>query len=437
VAVRALVMNAAGEPLALIPFASGIIAGPQIVPDSPSVAPADTDIFVSTTLDWTRIYERMLAGAKTTTQREGMAATDEEPNVATGGEEALRKEQSVEATVEAVEKLLGFKIREDLLPSLGNEVSLALPISLLDWTPKFNQPREPKADEAKAGPVILIALNNPDKMRSILPKALALLGIAAAPATTGKTEKYEGFEIQSYGSVAFAFVNNFLVAGENASSIRHVVDAYGSQQTLATRASFRDSGAWQPRQKLAQAYVSETLMKNWLDDYKRRAEDITDPLMLALLTKLDVEPQSATYAATDEGGDALHEVRLPIALIEGYAAGFMFGIKDAPVQSSETITLYNLTRLRNVEEAFKTDTGKGRYATLEELQAAKIIDKNFASGESYKITLSVSGDKYEASATPKDYGKTGRRSFYMDETGIIRAANHKGQPAGADDPPVD
>jgi len=284
--------------------------------------------------------------------------------------------------------------------------------------------------------VLLIALNNPDKMRSMLPKVLALVGVAA-PGAGAQTEKHEGFEIQSYGSVSFAFVNNFLVVGEDAASVRHTVDAYQTQQTLGSRASFRNSADWQPRQKLAQLFVSETLMKNWIDDTKSRAEDISDPVLLALLSKLNVEPQAVSYVATDEGGDVLHEVRVPLSMIESYAAGFMFGIKDAPTQTGEMMTLYSLTRLRDVEETFKANKGQGSYANPEELQAKKILDKNSLMGESYNFVFSGSGAKYEVIATPKEYGKTGRRSFYMDESGVIRAANHKGRPASADDPPID
>ncbi|MCA1592054.1 MAG: DUF3352 domain-containing protein, partial [Acidobacteria bacterium] len=432
IAVRALVANASGEPPNVVPFISALIAGPQIVPDSPTIASADTDIFVSTSLDWPRIYDAMLAGLN----KRGVPV-DEDVDVSapkTGG--ATPKPADAEQSIEAVEKLLGFKIKDDLLPSLGNEVAVALPLSWFDSTPKFNKGREAKDVEAKAGPVLLIALNNPDKIRSILPKALALLGVAA-PGAGGKTEKRGDFEIQSYGSVTIAFVNNFLVAGEDAPSVRRVVDSYQSQQTLATRAGFRDSGAWQPRQKLAQVFVSEMLMKNMLDDYKRRAEDITDPVLHAMLSGLNVAPQAATYAANDEGGDVLHEVRLPLDLIKAYAAGFAFGIKDAPVQRGEMMALFVLSRIRDAEETFKTTKGEGKFGTLEQLQAQKLLDKNYLAGSDYKIQLTTSGDKYETTATPKEYGKTGRRSFFVDESGIIRAANHKGEPATAGDPPID
>jgi hypothetical protein len=55
----------------------------------------------------------------------------------------------------------------------------------------------------------------------------------------------------------------------------------------------------------------------------------------------------------------------------------------------------------------------------------------------YRLSVSASGDKYTVVATPKEYGKTGRRSFFLDETGVIRGADHNGNPANASDPPVD
>jgi len=46
------------------------------------------------------------------------------------------------------------------------------------------------------------------------------------------------------------------------------------------------------------------------------------------------------------------------------------------------------------------------------------------------------GGRYEALAVPIEYGPTGRRSFYMDETGVIRGADHEGGAPKSDDPVV-
>ncbi len=439
VAVRALVVNREGVPLSVVPFIPNLVAGPAIVPDAATVAPADTDIFISATLDWTRIYETMLTKMRAAQSHKTTIVIDgQEPETTPDSSVKQQAEMpDAEKQIEAVEKLLGFKIREDLLPSLGNEVAFGVPLQTFNGGSRFNRANDAKDGATKAGPVVIIALNNPEKMRAILPKALALAGLGASGAQP-QIEKHDGFEIQSFGEGSFAFINNFLVAGENAASVRHVIDAYNSQQTLVSRPSYRDASAWQPRQKLAQVFVSEALMKTTLDDLHKRSEDITDPVLLAIISKLNVEPQAATYAVLGEGESAVfHELRVPISLIETYAAGIYVGMKDAPAQSGEIMTLYAMTRLRTAEETFKTTKGEGKFGTLEELQAAKLIEKDFMSQQQYKFVLNASGDKYEMTATPKEYGKTGRRSFFIDETGIIRAANHKGQPAGINDPPVD
>ena len=39
-------------------------------------------------------------------------------------------------------------------------------------------------------------------------------------------------------------------------------------------------------------------------------------------------------------------------------------------------------------------------------------------------------------ATPQSYRKTGRKSFYIDETGVMRGADKNGVTATNDDPPI-
>jgi hypothetical protein len=44
----------------------------------------------------------------------------------------------------------------------------------------------------------------------------------------------------------------------------------------------------------------------------------------------------------------------------------------------------------------------------------------------YRIELTISGNKFEAVAIPAEYGKTGRLSFFIDESGVLRAGDHAG-----------
>ena len=101
------------------------------------------------------------------------------------------------------------------------------------------------------------------------------------------------------------------------------------------------------------------------------------------------------------------------------------------------MAVYMLNRIQYAEHLFKVGKKKERYGTLEELTAEKLLEKEFVEHIEYKVELNASADKFEATATPKTYGKTGRRSFFINESGTIRAADRKGQPATAEDPPID
>lgn len=47
-----------------------------------------------------------------------------------------------------------------------------------------------------------------------------------------------------------------------------------------------------------------------------------------------------------------------------------------------------------------------------------------------------SGPTFTSLATPRFYRETGIRSFYIDQTGVLRGADHAGQPATVNDPPI-
>ena len=55
-------------------------------------------------------------------------------------------------------------------------------------------------------------------------------------------------------------------------------------------------------------------------------------------------------------------------------------------------------------------------------EAANLIPGSLAAGESsgYLFTLTATPTGYTVSAVPKVFGTTGRRTFYLDQTGVIR-----------------
>jgi hypothetical protein len=94
--------------------------------------------------------------------------------------------------------------------------------------------------------------------------------------------------------------------------------------------------------------------------------------------------------------------------------------------------MYNLAR---AEDEFKKKNG-GAYATIEQLIAADMIPKLPMDEAGYRYDLTVSGDKFEISAVPLEYGKSGRLSFFLDHTQVMRGGDKNGAAASASDPPI-
>jgi hypothetical protein len=82
---------------------------------------------------------------------------------------------------------------------------------------------------------------------------------------------------------------------------------------------------------------------------------------------------------------------------------------------------------------------KQRFTTLDELVGLGGVSKQLLNGSEsgYRFRLSVSddGQSFRVIAVPAEYGRTGRLSFYVDQTNAIRGEDKEGQPATASSPP--
>ncbi len=437
-AVRLAVENTPDGTISIVPFLPNLVSGPPVTGETASVAPADTELFFAGSLDWTQIYNSTVGAASVNTSGFLTGVTIGE----LAGESKAERQPSVDETIAAVEKLFGFKFKEDLLPSLGNEVAVSVPLSSgsfrLAGLPQVSEGKKEER-EAEPGFLYLATLNNPDRIREILPRALVAFGFASLD-TPQQTEKRKGFDIHTLGAgdgFSYTIINNFLVAGE-LKAVRHCIDSFDSRQTLAASNAYRDAVAWQARQKLVHLYLSDSIFKSTFEETKKRSGGSTDPVVRLLLAQLEAaETAPASYEATNEGDVVVHEARFPVSLVRTYALSLAVSAKDYPVLMNESLAVYTLNRIAGAQSAYKDDRKRGRYATMEELVAEELLEKTFLDNSEYKFEWEVAADSFEVSATPKSYGKTGRRSFFIDQSGTVRAADHKGQPAKSDDPVVD
>ncbi len=78
---------------------------------------------------------------------------------------------------------------------------------------------------------------------------------------------------------------------------------------------------------------------------------------------------------------------------------------------------------------------KQRYTALDELLKLGGVSPQLANaavnGYRFAVIPSQDGQSFVVTAVPITYGRTGRLSFYADQTNLIRAADRNGQPASA------
>jgi hypothetical protein len=113
------------------------------------------------------------------------------------------------------------------------------------------------------------------------------------------------------------------------------------------------------------------------------------------------------------------------------------------VSVNEKFALNSLQSIHAAEATFSATTGAGNYGSLQQMANEGYIGAALATGEKYgyRFLLTTapfvpgqSFARFQVSAVPLRYSKTGKRSFYIDQTGGIHGEDHGGEPAGVKDP---
>jgi hypothetical protein len=426
--VRTMIVNGAENKINAIPFIPQFVSGPAFVPEAANVFPADVDLFATASLDYPQIYDGMV---------KAMARA----------EELSRKYRKQSATSGApasspfalYEKKLGLKIKEDLLPLLGNELAFALPGKAPVESASPNPDKPPAAESvgpmnhssAESNPIVAIAVKDKEAVKRLIPKLIESLAFKGAN-LFAQTEKLDGTEIISYANMfSYAFIGDFLVISPDPALTRHLVDSYLNHQTLSSDGHYRNSTRWQPRQVLGQIYVAPDLMERYYPSGSSSGAG-SDKLR-EFLERLNPVIDPMTYALTDDGLGPLHELHVPRSLLMLMIAGMSSEVSQSPLVTNEATAKGVLRTIFVAEATYKETKGSGHYGTIEELITEGLIAKEMMEKYGYRVELSVSGNKFEATAIPVEYGKTGKLSYFVDETGILRGGDHGGGAATISD----
>lgn len=102
--------------------------------------------------------------------------------------------------------------------------------------------------------------------------------------------------------------------------------------------------------------------------------------------------------------------------------------------ANETAVMARLRAIAAAEASYHVESG-GEYGTLDQLvQKRYVSDPSTGKLTGYRFEVQVKAGGFQVTAVPEKFGVTGKRSFYLDETNIIHAADKKGAPATASDP---
>ena len=111
------------------------------------------------------------------------------------------------------------------------------------------------------------------------------------------------------------------------------------------------------------------------------------------------------------------------------------------IKHNEAGAIMSLQKLLSAEATYQATTGNGEYGTLDELRKQGLIDQVLVEGHRYGYLFRIRREKWssesqpslEITAVPRSYRRTGRRSFYMNQTGVVYAADKNGAEATSAD----
>jgi hypothetical protein len=129
-------------------------------------------------------------------------------------------------------------------------------------------------------------------------------------------------------------------------------------------------------------------------------------------------------------------IRITLVLLVATLCGCGAYLEKALV-SNETSAISGLKGIYYSEQIKHNETKK--YVPLDQLfsEADAFLSPSKSNpGYRFEVRVKEGGKSFEAVANPVEYNKTGRRSFYMNEQGVIHGADKAGGESTSTDPEV-
>jgi prepilin-type N-terminal cleavage/methylation domain-containing protein len=152
----------------------------------------------------------------------------------------------------------------------------------------------------------------------------------------------------------------------------------------------------------------------------------------------------ASQRRSRRAGFSFVELLIVMAIISLFLAIAIPMLKTAQMNASETVVIREVQTIHQAQVQYLSQFGE--YASsLAQLgpptngvsgpHAAKLIPASLASGEKngYLFTMMKTPSGFAVNAVPKAFGGNGRRTFYIDEDGVVHQ-NWSAEPATVNSP---
>lgn len=161
------------------------------------------------------------------------------------------------------------------------------------------------------------------------------------------------------------------------------------------------------------------------------------------LKRINRQPHLYGGKSLAVGGLVMNLVSLlaivPILMIAAIAIPNLLASRRA---ANEGAAIVSVRKLHNAEMSHYIM--QRRYGNLTDLMQQEFIGPDLADGErsGYRFAIEILNDRgdglpgFTVVAVPREYGSTGTRSFFVDHTGVVRAADSRGLEATKYDAPL-
>ncbi|MGA9767448.1 MAG: DUF3352 domain-containing protein [Blastocatellia bacterium] len=255
-------------------------------------AAPDADIFVGFMLDWDKLYDSIQSVL-------GMIATAQSNN----------NPQADKDLFAMAEASLGFSIKNDLIPTLGNEVAISLSgfDSVMRLVPQPGMRKVVAQKPTTPRFMLMVALKDPVRFEKLIARLVNPTGSQSPARVT-----YRNAAISYNKSFAYAITDKFFMIGGSVTDIRRALDAHALGTSLASTADYR-AAVGPARQTMLQAYLSSNLSNKLYDSVL--AEAAKSNAALKEFVSKPAQMRSAIGLAMLPDSDGLMmEMRVPTSL---------------------------------------------------------------------------------------------------------------------------